>query len=180
MPAAKHRAYVFDIDRFDAELRPPLDAALRADDPAPLRRFIEDHQLELKDPYAGEPLGDNWEDLLETRDVQEYGDFALTLYYDPSADLGLGGRWQPLLELLVRHAPPGTDLTMGDTVGPPNRPFDPGGLGSYFLTNEMAQARLDTLRELSASRLELREAIAPLAEMFATIANSGHGAYVTF
>ena len=175
-----HRAYLFDLNRFDAELRPALVEALRSNDPAPLRRFIERHLRELKDPYAGEPLGADWEELLETRDVQEYGDFALTLCYDPAADIGLGDRWPALAELLVREAPPGTDLTPGDTIGPPNRPFDPGGMGAYVLSNEGAADRLGMLRELSASRADLRPQLAPLVQMFAAIADSGRGAYVTF
>ena len=180
MAAFTQKVFLFDLGRFDAELRPILDAALRSNDPAPLERFITEHLTELTDPYAGEPLGTTWEDLLETRDVQEYGDFALTLYYDPSADVGLDERWPALEALLVREAPPGTDLTMGDTAGPPNRPFDPGGMGAYFMTNDAAQARLEMLRELSAARADLRDDLAPLAEMFATIAGSGRGAYVTF
>ena len=175
-----HRAYLFDLDRFDAELRPVLDAALRSNDPAPLRLFIGQHMGRLKDPYAGEPLESNWEDLLETRDVQEYGDFALTLYYDAAADIGLGERWTELQDLLVREAHAGTDLTLGDTIGPPNRPFDPGGMGAYFLTNQAATGRLTTLRELSAARPGLREPLAPLEGMFAIIVKSGRGAYVVF
>jgi hypothetical protein len=175
-----HHAYLFDFDRFDAELRPVLVEALRSNDPAPLRLFMEQHRHELKDPYAGEPLEPNWEELLETRDVQEYGDFALTLYYDPSADIGLGNRWPALQDLLICEAPPGTDLTLGDTIGPPNRPFDPGGMGAYLLTNEAAMSRLTTLRKLSAARPGLREPLAQLEGMFAIIGKSGRGAYVTF
>ena len=175
-----HRAYIFDLDRFERELRPVMEEALRSNDPAPLRRFIEQRLRELKDPYAGEPLDASWENLLESRDVQEYGDFAMTLYYDPAADIGLGERWSLLEDMLVRSAPSGTDLTMGDTVGPPNRPFDPGRMGAYFMTNDAAMTRLQTLRELSAARADLREQLAPLAEMFAAIAHSGRGAYVTF
>lgn len=176
----QHKAYIFDLDRFDAGLRPTLEELLRSNESAPLRQFIEQHLAELKDPYAGEPLEANWQELLETRDVQEYGDFALTLYYDPAADIGLGSGWLAVQELLVREAPAGTDLTMGDVVGPANRPFDPGGMGSYFLTNEAAVSRLEAIRELSAARSDLREQLAALEELFATIVNSGRGAYVTF
>jgi hypothetical protein len=178
--AYRQRVYIFDIDRFDVGLRPRLESALRENDPTTLRQFIEQNLGEVKDPYAGEPLESNWEDLLETRDVQEYGDFALTLYYDPAADIGLGDRWTALQELLVREAPAGTDLTLGDTIGPVSRPFDPGGMGAYLLSNESATNRLDALRELSAARPDLRESLAPLAEMFAAVANSGRGAFITF
>jgi hypothetical protein len=176
----QQKAYIFDLDRFNAGLRPLVEESLRTNDHAALRRFIAQHLDELKDPYAGEPLESNWEGLLETRDVQEYADFALTLYYDPSADIGLGNGWPALQELLVREAPAGTDLTMGDVVGPPSRPFDPGGMGAFFLTNEAAVSRLETLRELSGERTNLRDQIAPLLELFATIVDSGRGAYVTF
>lgn len=179
MPST-HRAFVFDLDRFDAELRPILEESLQTRDPAPLRAFVETHRADLRDPYAGEPLDAEWENLLETRDVQEYGDFALTRYYDPAADVGLGDRWPALEELLVREAPAGTDLTMGEPVGPPMFPFDPGGLGAYFLSNADARLRLDTLQQLVDADAALREPLQPAIKMFAAIAASGRGAYVTF
>ena len=176
----EHRAFVFDYDAFSAELRPVLDAALGDGQTQPLREFIESNRTALKDPYAGEPLEAGWENLLETEDVQEYGDFALTRYYDPADDIGVGTEWPAVQDALVRAADQGIDLTLGHTVGPPGRAFDPGGMGSYFLTNAEAAARLEALREIIRRDPALRDRLGALLAMFETVANSGKGMYVTF
>ena len=177
---ASHRAYVFDLDAFKLELRPILEDALQTRDPERLRHFISTHFESLKDPYAGEALGEDWEQLLETRDVQEYGEFALTKYYDPSDDIGLGAEWPAFEAMVLRETKAGTDLTMGSSVGRAAGTFDPGQLGSYFLTNEEAKARLKTLRGLASEAKTTPEHLSSAIAMFETIVESGKGAYVTF
>ena len=178
--ASAHRAYVFDYDAFDSELRPVLEEALRANDPAGLRSFIRARRPELKDPYAGEPLEEDWGKLLELDDPQEYGDFALTRYYDPAADLGLGDDWPAVQELLVSESNAGTVLTLGRTVGPPTRPFDPGGFGSYFMTADEARERLESLRQLLEHKPALAPRLGRLVVLFETVVGAGRGAYHTF
>lgn len=180
MPATEHRAYVFDYDAFNAELRPVLGDALTTGDPAPLRAFIERHRGELKDPYAGEPLEPGWDALLETEDAQEYGEFALTRYYEPRRDIGAGAAWAAIQDLLVRESEAGTVLTPGHAVGPPTNPFDPGRMGSYFMPNADAQRRLQALDQLTSQKPHTRDVLQPLVRMYETITRSGKGAYQTF
>ena len=52
--------------------------ALRSGDCGQLVEFIELERAELTDPYEGEPLPPDWEQLLEQKDTHQYGDFALT------------------------------------------------------------------------------------------------------
>ena len=68
-----------------------------------LARFIEHHRQSLTDPFEGEPLPDDWSSLKERRHVQDYGDFALTLYYLPTADFGVGDLWLDLSEESLWH-----------------------------------------------------------------------------
>jgi hypothetical protein len=46
----------------------------------PLGAFIDAHRIELRDPYEGEPLSEDWRSRLESGEVQELGDIALTQY----------------------------------------------------------------------------------------------------
>lgn len=178
--AMDHRAYVFDADAYQQELRPVLEQSLRGGDPAPLRDFIRRHHDALKDPYAGEPLEAEWERLLEVEDPHEYGDFALTKYYDPSKDIGLGRAWAEVQELLVRESEAGTLLTLGRTIGPAEAPFDPGRMGSYVMSNAEAKERLESIRRLAQSKPALAPRLEPVARMYETVVCSGKGAYHTF
>ncbi len=45
----EHKAFVFDHNRFHAELHDALVGALRTEDATPLRDFIEKHRDELTD-----------------------------------------------------------------------------------------------------------------------------------
>jgi hypothetical protein len=178
--AMDHKAFVFDADAYQAELRPVLDQSLRSGDSSPLRDFIQRHFDSLRDPYAGEPLEAEWERLLEVEDPQEYGDFALTKYYDPSDDIGLGRAWAEVQELLVRESEAGTLLTLGRTIGPPEAPFDPGRMGSYVMTNADAKDRLNSLKRLAQSKPVLARRLEPILRMYEAVARSGKGAYHTF
>ncbi|HZN68256.1 MAG TPA: hypothetical protein VFB66_23420 [Tepidisphaeraceae bacterium] len=175
-----HKAYAFDYDAFDAELRPVLEGSLRSGDVGPLLGFIREHFAELKDPYEGEPLEGNWQDLLTYEDPQEYGDFALTKYYEPSDNLGVGTDWTALEELLVGELEQGTDFTLGHTVGPPGNVFDPGRMGSYFMTAEEVESRHHSLQMLVAQKPERRPRLEGLVGMYEKLLRSGTGAYQTF
>jgi len=74
----EHKAYTFDFASFDVELRPILEKVLRTGELDSLIDFIVRHLENLSDPYEGEPLNENWEQLIESRDPHQYGDFALT------------------------------------------------------------------------------------------------------
>jgi hypothetical protein len=127
----EHKAFVFDTKAFDLEVRPVLERALSDGDTRGLVDFIRGNVDVLKDPYEGEPLNENWENSLQVRDPHQYGDFALTKYYDPRQDIGLGRDWEEVQSLLLAEI--GTDLPiLGRPIGPPNSLFDPGKMGSYF------------------------------------------------
>ena len=175
-----HKAYAFDYDAFDAELRPVLEGSLRSGDVGPLLGFIREHFAELKDPYEGEPLEGNWQDLLTYEDPQEYGDFALTKYYEPSDNLGVGTDWTALEELLVGELDQRTDFTLGHTVGPPGNVFDPGRMGSYFMTAGEIETRHDSLQVLVARKPDLRPRLEGLVGMYEKLFRAGKGAYQTF
>src|SRR5215468_5200920 len=153
-----HKAFVFDYEAFESQLRAILERALRTRDVGEIRAFIMANRAALRDPYEGEPLGADWEDLLERKDVDEYGDFALTRYYDPTRDIGLGDDWHEVPERMI----------LGVPLVVEGRAFDPGKQGSYFQPPALVQAHLQAL----GADLE------PVRKMLEAAA--GKGLYVTF
>jgi hypothetical protein len=171
----EHKAFVFDHDRFHAELHDALVGALRTEDITPLRDFIEKHRDELTDPYEGAPLDDDWESQVAPKDPHQYGDFALTKYYDPSNDIGLGYEWQELEELLTREAVGGALL-----LGSPIDSFDPGKQGSYVQSPDMVHSGLTRLDELLGRKPDLAGQLAAVRTMLESAASRGLGLYITF
>jgi hypothetical protein len=96
-----HHAYAFDWSAFARdELHSILLDALSSGDTNGLIRYIEANRDHLKDRYEGGPLSANWQDVLENFDVHEFGDFALTRFYDPEMDRGLRNGWLAIDEHL--------------------------------------------------------------------------------
>jgi hypothetical protein len=175
-----HKAYAFDRSAFERDkLHGLLPGALSADDPAELARYIEAHRTELKDPYEGAPLPEDWQDMLGNRDVQEYGDFALTRFYDPAEDWGVGDAWMAI----DRRLPEADQAALlGSPFGPLGAYFDPGCLGSYFQTPPQVVASLDRVRRSPWPDLEddPRESLKRFEALLARCTESGSGLYITF
>jgi hypothetical protein len=167
----EHKAYAFDWSRFELDLHPLLVDALAADDPAGLEAYIDRHRAELTAPYEGEPLSADWREGLENRDVHEYGDYALTRFYDPADCWGVGFVWSQLSDVLPG---PAADALLGCSLGPPDRLFDPGRYGSYFQTPDRVQESLAAL--LQHACLEL----ARYLELLERCAGERRGVHVTF
>jgi hypothetical protein len=175
-----HKAYAFDWLAFEGnELHGILLAAFSSGDPAGLIRYIEAYRGDLKDPYEGDSLDEDWRDMLEKRDVHEYADFALTRFYDPAEDCGLGDQWRAIDDRL-----PEADQValLGTPFGPPGAYFDPGRLGSYFQTPKQVAQSLACLRRLKLPDLEeyQRESLERFADLLAECKEAGRGLYITF
>lgn len=169
----EHKAFVFRHRDFERELRPLLEEALASGSPDRLIVFIKANPDNFRDPYEGEPLGEDWEDQIETKDVHQYGDFALTKYYDPSADIGLGRKWEEVQRALESEL--GTSAAiLGQPVGTQDRFFDPGKMGSYF------QSEDDVRRNLTQLEHAGRQALEPAVALLRRAAGEGAGLYVTF
>jgi hypothetical protein len=166
-----HKAYTFDWTRFQCELQTLLVRALTVDGAPELEAFIDQHRELLTDPYEGEPLPENWRASLGNRDVHAYGDIALTLYYDPADDRGIGGEW---IELSNKLSAPAAKALLGFPIGSPAQLFDPGRYGSYFQTPELVGGSLEVLRPLNLTELQ------SFVELFQRCQASGLGVYVTF
>jgi hypothetical protein len=166
-----HKAFAFDWSAFERELLPILVAALGADDRTPLLAFIDAHRDRLTDPYEGDPLPTDWRSLLTAGDAQEAADFALTRYYHPGEDYGIGHPWMRLSDEV---APKVAAALLGHPVGPPGRLFDPGRYGSYFQRPEQVPGSL--LLVAGARRAELSS----YRELLEECLERRMGVYVTF
>lgn len=171
----EHKAFLFDFEAFETELRPILEWALRSSDDRALVSFIQANLADLRDPYEGEPLNANWESLITMHDAHQYGDFALTKYYDPAVDIGLGSAWNAFQEWFAEMSPAGESPILGSPIGPMDAPFDPGKMGSYFQSAARVRENLKYLR-----RLPRAHDVGSAIEMLRTAADVNAGVYVTF
>lgn len=176
----EHKAFAFDYDSFNGELGRLLRHSLESGHTEGLVEFIEANRDDLTDPYEGDPLDEDWQEMVETADAHTYGDFALTKYYDPTEDHGLGYDWDTLEELLDAEAGGGAPLVLGTPFGPAGKLFDPGKMGSYFRSPAEVKEHLAQVERLATEKPELAERLRPLAEMLRPAADAGRGLYVTF
>lgn len=175
-----HKAYAFDWDAFQRDDLPRLlDRALATEDLAPLAAYIKRNRENLKDPYEGDPLADDWQNHLENRDVHEYGDFALTRFYDPAEDCGLGHCWNRIDRAIEEED---RDILLGLCLGPEHKRFDPGRYGSYFQPPGQVAQSLARLRGLDLSWLEERDKVLfrSFDGLLEECVDGGLGLYVTF
>jgi hypothetical protein len=175
-----HKAYAFDWRAFEGDELPGLlSRSLETGDPSGLVAYIEANRRALKDPYEGDPLGDAWQGLLENRDVHEYCDFALTRFYDPATDRGLGYCWNEIDASLPEDR---RQALLGSTLGPEHNRFDPGRYGSYFQTPQQVAESLMLFGMFDLPRLGQHDEV--FVEQFEGLLEeciaSGLGLYVTF
>ena len=175
-----HKAFLFDGISFANELKPIIEAGLISRDVAKVRDFISDNLQCLVDPYEGEPLGADWETMIETPDIHQYGDFALTKYYSPILDRGVGASWENIQQILRTKKIPSWVL-LGSPVGVGESFFDPGKAGSYFQMPEEVEKSVEELQSVprgyfgwDASSFE------QFKELLIEASNKGMGVYVTF
>ena len=177
-----HKAYAFDWSAFARdELHDILLDALASGDTNGLIRYIEANRHHLKDQDEGGPLPDNWnwKNELENFDVQEFGDLALTRFYDPMEDYGLVYDYLDLAEHL-----PEADLTalLGTPFGPHGAYFDPGRQGSYFQTPQEVVKSLARVQRIDLWYMDedRRKSWPKFRKLLEECAKAGSGLYVTF
>ncbi|WP_345860757.1 hypothetical protein [Shewanella algae] len=175
----EHKAFIFNSDAFFEELQPILVNCMESDKISLIRDFIDENKEEIKDPYEGESVDDYWEDMIEEKDIQQYGDFALTKYYYPSDDIGLGSNWDKLSEYLVNSL----GLNMSPVLGYPllngDVIFDPGKMGSYFQTKEDVINNLNLIADLNPP-MELKDLFEEFKLILINASEQEKGLYVTF
>jgi hypothetical protein len=168
-----HKAYAFNWRAFEKdELHHLLVAALESGDPATIVRYIETHREQIKDPYEGQPIEKSWQETLENRDVHEYGNFALTRFYDPANDQGIADCWLTVDAVIAEQD---RQALLGVALGKLGHEFDPGRQGSYFQTPEQA---VESLRRIE--HIGHIDQLQPYVQLLRMCAVDDLGVYVTF
>jgi len=173
-----HKAFLFDWKAFDKELRPILYEALESNSTRALADYVAANFEDLTDPYEGQPLAFNWCAHTEQGDPHKLGDLALTRYYNPADDIGLGSDWQEAQSVVSMKWPLATWPMLGNPLGPRDRPFDPGRMGSYFQDQDIVERNLKLTTELF-SPIENR-LISRLIDMLSVAEVAKKGLYITF
>lgn len=178
--ANQHRAFALDYDRFRGELAPILERALATGDVAPLVAFIDAHRDRLRDPDTGAGLDEHWRQAEAAADAHRLGDLALTAYYDPTEDIGLGDGWEEVGMDLAREVDADVDpLIGGEPFGPPGNPFDPGKLGAYVRSWDTVRRQRERVRQVMAGPL-WSDTLTGFDEMLRAADDQRRGLYVTF
>ena len=163
-----HKAFALDWAGFRSGLLPLLLNALESDCVEGLLEFISANPC--TNPDEGTPLDPDWQ-LNFASDVQALADVALTAYYNPQSDFGLGPDWLHVQQ----EAPENISLALlGAPVVAGQRSFDPGRMGSYF---QSPQQVAESIRLLSNAT---EQHVSTFTSMLTRVSASGKGLYVTF
>jgi hypothetical protein len=171
-----HKAYLFDVKRFEEELAKILYRALETDDAEPLRQFILRNRRSLRSLWTAQPLNEETDGTFlleylggsidaatgEFREdpalnanrplrVQRCADLALTKHYDLLDDgWGLDYGFDALgyyFESVPRLRPQTGALIGGYLFGPRGKRLDPGFMGTGLVSVEQVKKLLALLEE---------------------------------
>lgn len=152
-----HRAFVFDEAGFRRELAP----LLQRNDSAGLQHFLHDHQAQLRNPETGAPLTDD--------DDHSAPEVALTAFYDPATDIGLGSAAEKLRFALIDLYPEGRVFVGGGQLP---------GIAGEFQSAEYVAGSVPLLEQLRHDHPQQRAVIDPVLHLLQTAAAAGKGLYI--
>jgi len=188
----EHKSFLFNTSAFTKELSEIILTAGETDNEKLLISFINQNLNDLKSPYSGEELTAEWIEELETEDIQELADFAMTKYYNPDEELGLSYSWELLLESFDE-----LDLKfnneyyiLGKSLDSENFTLDPGRMGLGFIDSQQISSihkELVTLKqnfinifETESLDKEVIQAYEELIEIYEEAKESNCGLLMTF
>lgn len=131
----EHKAFLFNTEQFNKQLRPIILAAGNNNDLTLLHDYITENIGKVRSTYSGELLENDWENELELGNIQELADFSLTCLYDPEDDLGLSYSWDILMEVLktLSSKLDAEYCILGRPLETDTFRLDPGGMGMGFV-----------------------------------------------
>ena len=161
-----HQAFVFDEAGFRRELAPLLDRQ----DSAALEHFIDDHRSRLRDPKSDAPLETGWRETHAITGFPALAALALTAYYDPAANIGLGGAAEKLRFALMDLYPEGRVFVGGGALAV---------VGGTFQSADYVAKSVEILQTLRAENRLKTDVIDPVLSMLQKAATAGKGLYLT-
>lgn len=130
-----HKAFVFDTFGFHKKLSNIILDCATMDNNNLLELFIDENFNFLTSPYSYDFLDSDWRQDLETADIQELSDFAMTFFYEIEDERGCEYTWNAILETLKGFAlllKPEYYI-LGNALKTKNFALDPGKLGLGFI-----------------------------------------------
>ncbi|MCM0665580.1 hypothetical protein [Flavobacterium tyrosinilyticum] len=188
----EHKSFLFNTSAFTKELSEIILTAGETDNEKLLISFINQNLNDLKSPYSGEELTVEWIEELETEDIQELADFAMTKYYNPDEELGLSYSWELLLESFDE-----LDLKfnneyyiLGKSLDSEKFTLDPGRMGLGFIDSQQISSIHKELISLKQNFInifetesldkEVIQAYEELIEIYEEAKESNCGLLMTF
>jgi len=144
----EHKAFIFDFNAF-LKLEKEIINAVKKSDTKPVYDFINKNLDECVSPYSEEELDENWQDELESEDLKELCDFALTCCYDITDDQGLSNIWEALLNIMkqLEWSFAAEYYILGNGVSYGDFDLDPGGMGTGFVEkNDIEKMNSDLIK----------------------------------
>lgn len=143
----EHKAFVFDTERFHAEIEPVMRDSIGDIEVA--HRYICDHLDQLQSPYTGDALDEDWEEEFGELTLQVCFDIMLTACYEVDDDMGLCDMWDAVNEVIgeldildePQIAVLGREVKIGDIL------VDPGMMGLGLVEDDEASEILNILSE---------------------------------
>ena len=168
----EHKAYLIDDIGFEKGLRPIFRMADSREKRQQLESFCDTNASLIKSPYDGIDVGDGWRSVQETETILELADIALTAFYDPADDIGLGYEYSEISERLKPVvAKLGFSPALGNPIEFGSDLFDPGFSGSYIMPCSDVVESVDALMSSNFDAL---------FQMLRKAKNQNRGLYVTF
>ncbi len=143
----EHKAFVFDANKFHAEIEPVMKDSIKNTEVA--HRYICDHLEELQSPYTGDVLDEDWEEEFGELTLQVYFDILLTACYDVQDDRGLREMWDAVNEVIKSLGvfEEGALPVTGWEVEIDGVVVDPGMEGLGIIDCDEVEEILNTLKE---------------------------------
>ncbi|HEY9692878.1 MAG TPA: hypothetical protein V6D15_11765 [Oculatellaceae cyanobacterium] len=175
-----HKAFVFDYNSFERELKSIIEDAIDTGSYEDLERYIIANLNFLKDPHEGESLSEDWKEMLEYQEnPDQYGDFAMTKFYNPAEDVGLGHEWADAQSILSNEFED-SSIVLGTPIERNAVFFDPGKMGSYFQSSNMVIENKQKIDILIKQKPEYAKILEPVTYMFECAIAVNKGLYITF
>lgn len=143
----EHKAFVFDTNKFHAEIEPVMKDSIKNTEVA--HRYISEHLDELQSPYTGNTLEEGWEEEFGELTLQVYFDILLTACYDVEDDCGLCDMWDAVNEVIksLHVFEEGELPVLGWTVEIEDVVIDPGMEGLGIIECDEVEEILNILEE---------------------------------
>jgi hypothetical protein len=118
--------------------------------------------------------------LADDRQAEWYCEIAITKFYDPSEDIGLGYDWMDVSNWLVNEGYSSAEILLGLPLQKKGNTFDLGKMGTYFQSSETVIKNRRAIDALLNEKVDLLSKINILLYMLDSAIATERGLYIWF